>query len=308
MRPTVIRACSLGILLLVGPAVPVHAADNGAAESDRYKSLLSDALKEYDAGRYQEARALFRQAHEIAPNARTLRGIGMASFELREYVEALGALEAALAEQRRALTPEQRDHVRGLIERTRAFVGRFRVVITPPQARLTVNGSPARLDRSGELRLAFGQHHLEASGEGLETEQRELRVVGGEEQTLTFTLRATPSVALETPTQPVVSERPSSSGARWWAVAVAGAGAAAAGGWWWHQRGELELCRDAGQDCGNKSALERRRTVAMGTALGLAGTAGALAVWAALSPSTESSTVAWRCRPGLLSATCAVGF
>jgi len=59
-----------------------------------------DAVAEYEAGHYQEARALFRQAHEKSPTARTLRGIGMASFELRDYVEATRALTASLRDVR----------------------------------------------------------------------------------------------------------------------------------------------------------------------------------------------------------------
>src|SRR5437868_2687260 len=73
------------------------------AESPQYRALLEEAVGEYDARRYEEARALFRRAHDLSPNARTLRGIGMASFELREYVEALRSLEGSLADKRRPL-------------------------------------------------------------------------------------------------------------------------------------------------------------------------------------------------------------
>ena len=62
--------------------------------------LIGDAVAEYDAGHFQEARALFRQAHEKSPTARTLRGIGMCSFELRDYVEAARALGGVAARTR----------------------------------------------------------------------------------------------------------------------------------------------------------------------------------------------------------------
>jgi len=76
-------------------------------------------------GRWQEARALFQQAHEEYPNARTLRGIGMAAFEMRDYVGAYRALMQALASEERPLTRRQRRATQALLEETRAFIGRF---------------------------------------------------------------------------------------------------------------------------------------------------------------------------------------
>src|SRR3954468_5859705 len=78
---------------------PPRALAQDPAETPQYRSLLEEAVAEYDARRYEEARALFRRAHDLSPNARTMRGIGMASFELREYVEALRALEGALVDK-----------------------------------------------------------------------------------------------------------------------------------------------------------------------------------------------------------------
>ena len=53
-----------------------------AADDDQtpVSVLIGDAVAEYDAGHFQEARALFRQAHERQPTARTLRGIGMLNY------------------------------------------------------------------------------------------------------------------------------------------------------------------------------------------------------------------------------------
>src|SRR6185369_15657579 len=139
-RATVLPLAAVLIVGIVAARPRVVAAQE--AETPQYRGLLSEAVAEYDARRYEEARALFRRAHEIAPNARTLRGIGMASFELREYVEALRALEGSLVEQRRPLTAPQRQQVEGLLERTRAFVGRFVLHLTPPDANLRVDGAP----------------------------------------------------------------------------------------------------------------------------------------------------------------------
>ena len=69
------------------------------AEPAEYRALVSEALAEFDAGHFEEARALFLHAHALNPSARTLRGLGLASFELRAYRATIEYLEQALASQ-----------------------------------------------------------------------------------------------------------------------------------------------------------------------------------------------------------------
>jgi hypothetical protein len=113
--------------------------------TDRYRTLVDAALEESAAGRWEEARALFRQAHEVSPNARTLRGIGMASYELRDYAEAVRMLAGALDSTVTPLTEEQRAQVTELLGRARAFVGRYEVDL-PEGASLSVDGAAATLE------------------------------------------------------------------------------------------------------------------------------------------------------------------
>src|SRR5689334_12069641 len=94
------RALVLAVLLAPTAGAAQDETD-GAPEG--YEALIEAALTEFGAGHWEEARALFRQAHASFPNARTLRGMGMASFELRDYPEALGELGAALTDDRRPL-------------------------------------------------------------------------------------------------------------------------------------------------------------------------------------------------------------
>src|SRR3954467_9851662 len=140
-------AALMALLLAVGAATAARAADDSTPVS----VLIGDAVAEYDAGHFQEARALFRQAHERQPTARTLRGIGMCSFELRDYVEATRSLTASLRETRRPLTSEQKRHAELLLARAHTFVGRFTVKIKPATASLFVDGHPAELEPDGML-------------------------------------------------------------------------------------------------------------------------------------------------------------
>lgn len=57
--------------------------------TEQYESVISEALAEFDAGRWVEALTLFVRAKEIYPIARVLRGNRMASFEVRDYAAAV---------------------------------------------------------------------------------------------------------------------------------------------------------------------------------------------------------------------------
>ena len=145
------------ITLIATVTATAQAADD---EGTPVSVLIGDAVAEYDAGHFQEARALFRQAHERQPTARTLRGIGMCSFELRDYVEATRSLGASLRETRRPLTNEQKRHAELLLARAHTFVGRFTMKVKPASASLFVDGHPAEVEPDGVMLLSFGRHQL----------------------------------------------------------------------------------------------------------------------------------------------------
>jgi hypothetical protein len=302
-----------GRALAAAPAPPARPSP----DSRQYRALLEDAVSEYDARRYEEARALFRRAHAVSPNARTLRGIGMASFELREYVEALRSLEASLIDKRRPLTSIQRQQVQSLVDRARAFVGRFLVHLSPKDAVLRVDGTPATLEDDGSLLLGFGRHFLTAEARGKNTENREVNVIGGEREDLAFELRADLTAAPRTQ-RPVRGELAVASnvetqdqGGRasrggWW---FAGAGLLAGGAvgsffWWRYQNDQVASCdlTVAAQGvCRNRGVLILQRRLAGGAMIGAA--AGALAlgtigtvIWA--KSGEKESGIAWACTPG----------
>jgi hypothetical protein len=141
-----------------------------AAPPAGYDPLIDSAVAEFAAGRWQEARALFLEAHALFPNARTLRGIGMTSYELRDYPEAMRTLEAALASTQRPLTEEQRAQVRTLLDQARAFIGRFVVPAAPAGARIYVDDARVDIDPTwpaepAPIVLGVGEHTVEIRGE-----------------------------------------------------------------------------------------------------------------------------------------------
>lgn len=285
---------------LAAPPAPVKEP----GETAQYRALLEEAVSEYDARRYEEARALFRRAHDLSPNARTLRGIGMASFELREYVEAMRSLEGSLADKRRPLTATQRQQVESLLERTRAFVGRFFLKLTPKETMLRIDGASMTLESDGSLLLSFGRHSVIAEASGSVPENREVNVIGGERQELAFQLRASAAVAtLVKPVGPggelgeggATTETPS-IGAGWWygAAGVAAGGAIGALLWWRLMDRRYNECAGNPYNplnpmgCDNAGTLSSSRRLAAGTTIAAASAALVLAI---------IGTVTWAKKP-----------
>ena len=311
------------VTLGLGLAMPGAVAAQGAAtaavtEDDQYRSLLEEAIAEYDAGRYAEARALFRRAHERSPNARTLRGIGMAAFELREYAESLRALSAALSERRRPLTDEQRAHVQSLIDRANAYVGRYRVTLVTADAELYVDHGLVALGDDRTLVLSLGEHVVEARCPGCETQRRTLQVRGGEEEELRFEVAAVEAGAPDGVEGSGPAPRTNASDARDDGNAVpivmlAAAGVLAAGAvagifWWLDRNGELDRCRNVGAACMNEETLESERGIAAGATVAFMAAALVLGTVGVLSLGVDDDEAPIACAPFLGGMSCVAQF
>src|SRR5215510_11512113 len=81
------------------------------AQSSEFDSLIGEAVREFAAENFVEARSLFERAHALEPNARTLRALGLCAFELKQYTQAASELDAALKDLRKPLTPELTESV-----------------------------------------------------------------------------------------------------------------------------------------------------------------------------------------------------
>lgn len=301
---------ALTATLAFGPAIAE--GQRARAEGARYRSLVRDAVAEFDAGRWAEARALFRQAHELEPSARTLRGIGMCSFELREYAAAIRELRAALAERRRPLPRAHRRQVERLLARAYDFVGRFRVTLAPADAVLRVDGVEPEPD-DGELVLDLGRHVITAEREGHVPVERRIEVRGGEQGDLHIVLSPVPvAEALPSPLPPPAVHGADPAPV----VALGSAGAALAGAvvatlWLADREHELSICAAAGEDCLNRGALAAQRDASIGVTVGLWLAAGALAatgVLVAVGSEQPGRETSFACAPGAPGISCRASF
>ncbi len=199
-RTRTIRALSLCAAWILLLSAPVQAQDSAlppavvptlsdfTGEPTGYRELIAEALAEYQARHFEEARALFKRAHVLLPNARTMRGQGMAEFELRNYGSAVQSFEAALTSQVRPLDPVLREETEQLLERARRFVARVRLELKPGSASVVVDGVLMHVEPGAVLLLSIGNHSVEIRADAYRPTQRTLSVQGGEEQVLEVVL------------------------------------------------------------------------------------------------------------------------
>lgn len=172
-----------------------------------YRELVSEALAEFDAGHFEEARALFLHAHSLNPSARTLRGLGLASFELRAYRAAIEYLEQALASQLNPLQDALRTSTEGVLRRAYLFVGRFTPRLEPANARLRIDG--VTIGSPPPVLLDIGAHVVAVDAQGYLSETRNLQVLGGEDVLLMMSLLPAPGAIATLPAaQPSVALPP----------------------------------------------------------------------------------------------------
>lgn len=251
-----------------------------------YRRIILEAVGEFEDGNWAEARALFMRAHELSPNARTLRGIGMCAFEMRDYEDAIRLLQESLDSDVRPLTPRLRQETEDLLHRARSFIGRFVVRLEPPEAQLLIDDAPPEPNEEGQIVLPLGEHTFEASLEGYQTELRRVTVRGGESLEVALTLSPVPETTAEL-TLPDLTI----------ALLIAAGGTFVvdvfAIGWLIDREVELGTCREPpmGFTCGNQGTLVDQRDAALGTFVAttivMLGLAGAGLLWWLLQPELE---------------------
>lgn len=112
-------ALAFGLMLAVPGLAPAQDDLQSDLTEEQARGLFVAGRAAFDAGRYEEALAHFRRAHELSPRARLLYNIALSADRLRLDDEAIDAYEAHLrlepdsperarVEQRLSLLRQQR--------------------------------------------------------------------------------------------------------------------------------------------------------------------------------------------------------
>jgi hypothetical protein len=200
------------IALLVSLPLPVRvlgqaasappASQTASGSSADYTRTMGAAQRAFNLHHWDDAFALFEQAHAQKPNARTLRGMGACSFEMHRYVAAAGYLTQALLDTRSPLGADQRSTTADLLARGSALVGNVQLELSPKDAELSIDGARVEVPENGELALDPGHHELSAKAPGYELVIVQVDVVSGQ-NALTVALPALPTPVVVAPVQPV---------------------------------------------------------------------------------------------------------
>jgi hypothetical protein len=212
----------------LAPAAALADSASSAAQAS-YQEQIRRALQEYELGHWNEAKAFFAEAHAMQPSARTLRGLGLTSYELRDYVAAIGYATRALADNVRPLTEEMLKEMRGILEQSEHFVGHAHLVLEPKSAIVRVDGKAAVVEADGRLLLNPGSHELVSQAPGFESAARTVQTESGDNLEVELTLRpaslAAPgsNATLGASTTSEVAATTHASVAPWVVVGIAGA-------------------------------------------------------------------------------------
>lgn len=205
MSPWRVRFGCAALLFALVLAVSSHTSAQSQYDSRNYSMLVREALAEFDDGNFPESRALFLRAHELQPSARTLRGLGVAAFALREYQDATLKLEEALDSTVKPLDGKLREETQSLLQRAYGFVGRYELGLSPLHALILLDGAETDLHHGDRLLLAIGRHTVEARAPGYESDRRTLDVAGGENTGLSFSATLLPPPPVVAAPVPVVA-------------------------------------------------------------------------------------------------------
>jgi hypothetical protein len=156
-----------------------------AAEPPEYRAAIDEAVVAFANQDWPAARVAFARAHSLSPSARTLRGLGLSLFYLRDYAGARVAIEQALLDARKPLSPEQRDELERFLRSAKLETGRYELRIDPANARATIDAMQVV---SHVVVLPRGAHDMQVTADGYVTQRTVLDVKGGEDTVLVLGL------------------------------------------------------------------------------------------------------------------------
>ena len=186
-------ACVLsGVLLAV---VPASAQPAGAQEPatgkgvGRAEALFAKGNEHYQADRFAEAAAAYRQAWELQKTYDIAANLGQAELRLGKEPEAAGYLAFALRSWPVVSKETPRSLAATRLGELRKKLGLLRVRVNVTEAEVWVDGAPLRDSPvAPEMFVRPGEHRIRASREGYEPLEVELSIGKGESREVPLSL------------------------------------------------------------------------------------------------------------------------
>jgi hypothetical protein len=146
-------------------------------------------VKLYEEDDFRAALIEFKRAYELAPNWAVLYNVGQAHYQLREYPNALRALERYVQEGGEKISPERRAQVDREIGELRGRVARVKAVSNVDGADVAMDDVPlGKTPTSEPLVVGEGRHRWTASKPGFVSTTKVVDIAGGDELTVVLDL------------------------------------------------------------------------------------------------------------------------
>lgn len=181
------------------PEAPVPSADSASPAPLSYEQLVHAAIDAQERGDFDTAHALFEQAFAQRPNARPLRGMGIASYQAGLFTRAIAELEAALKNPERPLEGTLRSGAEEILRQAKSQLGNLSFEVSPADTVVFVDQTLEPLPVSEPLALDPGPHTLRFSADGHIEQELGIDLAPSSQQTLRVSLRVLAALAPPVP-------------------------------------------------------------------------------------------------------------
>lgn len=191
----------LGMALAVAPRA-AHAQDKPspaeAEARERSRSAFRKGVAQLRAQDWTSARASFETAWSLFPHPSILLNLAIARLHTDDPVRAEQDLVRFLSEDGGA-SPDELASAREALADARSRLGSLRVIVSPPIARVAVDGTAVETVRRAdagtggvvaEMRIKPGRHAVSVEAEGFVADRRNVDVAAKAEAAVTVTLAA----------------------------------------------------------------------------------------------------------------------
>lgn len=188
--PEPLVACAAALLLCASAA---YAQDTGSGtDAERAAAAFEQGVARFQIGDHAAALVAFRTAHRLVPNPAVLYNVGQTCEVLGQHGAAYQALERYLSEST-SVSASRRTAVLATLRRLRPQIAAVTVQLSPPDARISIDGAEAeRLPPGGVVYLDPGPHRFDAATEGWLAGSVETRAEAGATATLRLELTRAP--------------------------------------------------------------------------------------------------------------------
>jgi hypothetical protein len=180
-RALLVAASLLGSsgLAAAKPEEPPSAAkEPTAADREKSRAAFRRGVGQLRAQDWAGARASFEEAWALVQHPSILLNLGIARLRTDDPVLAERDLVRFLSEDAGA-QPDEITGAREALAEARSKIGTLHVSVTPPAARIVIDGEPVAVrpaDGVAEARLKAGKHAVATSADGFAPDQREVDV------------------------------------------------------------------------------------------------------------------------------------